>query len=193
MMGWVFSWWAASNLPPEGHPALQPLIGSRTLASVRTIKRPLTLPPPFVPGAQCHPGVPYSVLSSSAISSVGWWKLGTWCLGLPLVHHPPSWDQWLHTARYPPWGHVESLWQSSHIFRPRAPELWWDTGFLPLPFPHTHWCSWSHCTLSWLLLNWNHPLSSDQSCLWATERVSYQLLMPDWLKSTKFGQQEKPE
>ena len=28
-------------------------------------------------------------------------RLGTWCLGLPLIHYPPSWGQWLHTARSP--------------------------------------------------------------------------------------------
>ena len=31
----------------------------------------------------------YSVLSSSAVSSVGCWRLRTLYLGLPLVHHPP--------------------------------------------------------------------------------------------------------
>jgi hypothetical protein len=31
---------------------------------------------------------PYSILRSSTISSVGCWRLRTWYLGLPLVHHP---------------------------------------------------------------------------------------------------------
>ena len=31
------------------------------------------------------------------------------------------------------WGHVESMQQSSHDCPPRAPELWQEAGFLPLP------------------------------------------------------------
>jgi hypothetical protein len=48
-----------------------------------------------------RPGPPF-VLSSSMVSSVGCRRLGTWCLGLSLVHYPLSWDQWLHTASQPP-------------------------------------------------------------------------------------------
>ena len=29
-------------------------------------------------------------------------RLRTWCLGLPIVHHTPSWGQGLHIARQPP-------------------------------------------------------------------------------------------
>jgi hypothetical protein len=80
-------------------------MGPRTLPHVGTIKHLLPLTSPrFSPWAQCRPGGggAHSVLSSSTVSSVGCWKLGTWCLGLHLVHHPLSWDQWLPTARHPP-------------------------------------------------------------------------------------------
>ena len=51
---------------------------------------PLPLPsPPFIPRAKCHSPGFYSGLSSSTVSSVGCWRLRTWYLGLPLVHHPP--------------------------------------------------------------------------------------------------------
>ena len=71
--------------------------------------------PPFGPGPSAAWGGVYSVLSSSLVSSVGCWRLGTWCLGLPLVHHPPSWSQWLRTARHP----LGAAWKACG--RPPAP------------------------------------------------------------------------
>jgi hypothetical protein len=36
-------------------------------------------------------------------------------------------------------GHIENMQQSFHVCLPKAPELWQDTGFLPLPLsPRTH-------------------------------------------------------
>ena len=67
---------------------LQPLTGLRTLDCMGTTQHPLSpCPLPLSPG-RVPPQGPYSVLSSSALSSVGCQKLRTWYLGLPLVHHP---------------------------------------------------------------------------------------------------------
>ena len=60
----------------------------------------------FPSRGQVPPRSPYSVLSSSAISSVGCWRLKTWYLGLPFVHHL-LWGQWSNTARCPP----RALWK----------------------------------------------------------------------------------
>jgi hypothetical protein len=89
--------------------------------------------PPRVP-----PRGPYSVLSSSAISSVGCWRLRTWYQGLPLVHHLPCVVSGL-TQPDAYQGPRGKRAQSSRICPPRAPELWQDTGsFPPLSFPHSH-------------------------------------------------------
>ena len=76
------------------------------------------------------PQGPYSVLSSSAVSSVGCQRLRTWYQGLPLVH-PYHVGLVASHSQMPTWGHVESDQQSSHISLPSAPELWQDTGSLP--------------------------------------------------------------
>ena len=96
---------------------------------------PLSLCPlPESPGPRVSPWSPYSVLSSSAVSSVGCQRLRTWYRGAAPWQLPTVWGQWLHTARCPPKAHMESVWQSSHILLPRAWELWRDGGhFLPLP------------------------------------------------------------
>ena len=83
------------------------------------------------------PRGPHSVLSSSRVSSVGCWRLGTWCLELPLstTHRVGSVPSQGQTATR---GHVESVLQSSRSCLPRAMELWPEASSLPLPsFPHT--------------------------------------------------------
>jgi hypothetical protein len=51
---------------------------------------PLSLCPlPISPGPRVSPWGPYSVLSSSAVSSVGCQRLRTWYGGCPVVHPPP--------------------------------------------------------------------------------------------------------
>jgi hypothetical protein len=87
-----------TNLLSEGLPVLQPWAGLKTLACVGT-----SFPLP----SSCRG--PYSVLSSSAVSSMGCWRLRTWYRGLPLVHLPAMWGQWLHIARWPP----GALWKVS--------------------------------------------------------------------------------
>ena len=53
--------------------------------------KPSSIPSPALsslrPQGPVLPQGPYSVLSSSVVSSVGCLRLGTWYLGLPLVHH----------------------------------------------------------------------------------------------------------
>ena len=91
--------------------------------------------------AECHPRGPYSVLGSSAVSSVGCQRLRTWYQGLPLVQTPT-------VSQRPIQGFVESVQQSSRIILPKAPELWWDRGTLshsPLP---THPWPWPHSQVS---------------------------------------------
>ena len=84
------------------------------------------------------PRGPHSVLSSSVVSSVGCWRLGTWCLGLPLVHHRRVGSLASH-SQTPTRGRMESMRHSSHVRLPRAPERWQDAGSFPLPsFSHTH-------------------------------------------------------
>jgi hypothetical protein len=78
---------------------------------------------PFLSKAKCHRRASYSVLSFSAISSIGCWMLRTWYLGLPLVHLTQPDGHWgLHGKHA----------QSSHIYLPRALELSQDAGSLPL-------------------------------------------------------------
>ena len=83
------------------------------------------------------PRGPHSVLSSSGVSSVGCWRLGTWCLELPFstTHRVGSVPSHGQTATR---GHVESVLQSSRSCLPSAMELWPEASSLPLPsFPHT--------------------------------------------------------
>jgi hypothetical protein len=49
---------------------------------------------------------------------------------------PAMWGQWLNTVRCL----SGAMWKACTVLPcpPRAPELWWDTGSLPLPFPHNH-------------------------------------------------------
>ena len=68
---------------------LQPLTGLRTVDCMGTTQHPHSpCPLPLSLELSAAWG-PYSVLSSSAISSVGCQRLTTWYLGLPLVHYPP--------------------------------------------------------------------------------------------------------
>jgi hypothetical protein len=91
--------------PPARMPSCAPAM-NRTKDSHPCGNHPVPYSPcPLLPsalGLMSSPWGPHSVLSSSEVSRVGCQRLGTWCLGLPLVHNPPSWGQWLHTARYPP-------------------------------------------------------------------------------------------
>ena len=82
------------------------------------------------------PRGPHSVLSSSGVSSVGCWRLGTWCLELPLstTHRVGSVPSHGQTANR---GHVESILQSSCSCLPRALELWLEVSSpTPLFSPH---------------------------------------------------------
>jgi hypothetical protein len=90
------------------------------------------------PWGQVLQGVLYSVLSSSAVSSMGCQRLRTWYLELPLVHHPlcgvsgltqPDAHLGLHGKRE----------QFSRVSSPRAREPWRATVSFLLPsFSHTH-------------------------------------------------------
>ena len=90
------------------------------------------------PWGRVPPQGPYSVLSSSAVSSVGCQRLRTWYQGLPLVHHPPCGVSDLTQTNTHPGLHGKHE-QSSLVCPPRAPELWHDPGSSPLPSsPYTH-------------------------------------------------------
>jgi hypothetical protein len=57
----------------------------------------------------------------------------------PNPHPSVSWDFMASHSQTPTLGHVESMRQSFCIHLPRAPELWWDSEFPPLPLlSHTH-------------------------------------------------------
>ena len=127
-----------SNLPPEGLPAFQPQTGPRTLACVGTTQYlPLSLPsPPFGPrDDRAAPGapIPFSAL--------------LWCpsvYGMPEAGNlvprtapcpPPSELGYMAShSQTPTRGRIESVRQSFHFCPPRAPELWWDSGFSPTLF-----------------------------------------------------------
>jgi hypothetical protein len=96
---------------------------------------------PLAPGLTSGPLGPPFVLSSSTVSSMGCQRPRTCYLGLLLVQL--SWDFMASHSQTPTQGHVESMQQSFHVRLPRAPELWWETGFLPLHFPpHPLPCTW---------------------------------------------------
>ena len=76
---------------PSGLPVLQTQTGLKTLTCLGT-NQCSPSPPALssnISGAECHPWGPYSLLSSSAISSVECRRLRTWYWGLPLVHPLP--------------------------------------------------------------------------------------------------------
>jgi hypothetical protein len=68
----------------------------------------ITLSPcPLLPSSpgltELSRGPPFcSQLLCSIQRCLGCLRLWTWYLGLSLVHHPPSWGQWLHIAKHPP-------------------------------------------------------------------------------------------
>jgi hypothetical protein len=78
---------------------------------------------------------PYSVLSSSAISSIGCRRLRTWYRGCSLSTPLPCGVSSFTQPDAP--GPVESVQQSSHIHPPRAQELWLDVDSLPPCFSPT--------------------------------------------------------
>ena len=82
------------------------------------------------------PRGPHSVLSSSGVSSVGCWRLGTWCLGLPLVHPPRAGS----TARHPPGASWKVCGQSS---KSTCPEHG-NSGRARV-FSHSLYCPHAHC------------------------------------------------
>ena len=103
--------------------------GPRTLAHMKTTQHPLSFPP-FSFGADKVPQGPHSVLSSSAVSSMGCPRMKTWYLGLPLVHPLPSW----HSVASHPW----KGYSSPSMFT--CPEHWnsgGNSGFIPLPLSPT--------------------------------------------------------
>ena len=131
-----------SNLLPGGLSALQPRTRPRTLARVGTIQRPLS-PCPLLPSA---PGLTEQLLGSPFCSQLfcsvqrclGYPRLKTWYLGLPLVHHPPSWDPWLPTARHLPedkWKSCSSPSVSAHPEHQIAGRTWVFPHFLLFPTP----------------------------------------------------------
>jgi hypothetical protein len=85
-----------SKLPLDSLPALQPMWEPSSAFS----------PCPLLTSALGLRAVPGSLFCSQLFWGFHWCmgypKLGTWCLGLPLVHHPQSWGPWLHTARHSP-------------------------------------------------------------------------------------------
>jgi hypothetical protein len=108
---------------------LQPRIELRTLTCMGP-----SFPLPSLP-ASPGPGAargPYSVLSSSAISSVGCWRLRTWYGGCPLST-PCRVGSVSSHSQIPTLGPVESVRQSSCVCLPRAQELWPDMGSVPSP------------------------------------------------------------
>jgi hypothetical protein len=85
------------------------------------------------------PQGPYSVLSSSAVSSVGCQRLRTWYWGLPLIHPSPAlWGQWLHIARCPPGAAWKASGSSSASACPehRNSGQMWALSHSPLPNTH---------------------------------------------------------
>jgi hypothetical protein len=76
---------------------------------------------------------------------MGYWKLRTWYVGLPLSTTRPVGVS-INTNRCPPgalWkvsrSPVESVQQSSYVCLPRAQGLWRDSDSPPFhSFPHTH-------------------------------------------------------
>ena len=92
---------------------------------------------PSAPGLMSCPWGSHFVLSTFAASRVGCGRLGTWCLGLPLVHHLPSWDFVASHSQTP----TRAMWKASGSL----PESAQSTrtlegrGFSPtLLFPNTH-------------------------------------------------------
>jgi hypothetical protein len=63
-----------------------------------------------------------SQLCDSAVSSLGCWRLRTWYLGLPLVHHQPCGVSGLHSQVNPPGG----VLHEKHVQSPASacPEHW---------------------------------------------------------------------
>jgi hypothetical protein len=118
---------------------LQPWTWPRTLAPVGTIQCPLS-PCPLLPpalGLMSRPWSPRSVLSSSAVSCVGRWRLGTRCQDCPLSTTRRVGSVTSHSRRPP--GPRGKRVQSSCVCPPRALELWRESGsLLLLSFPHTH-------------------------------------------------------
>jgi hypothetical protein len=67
---------------------------------------------PLAPGLMSRSWGPHFVLSSSEVSSLGCWRLGTWCLGLPCPP-PAELESVASHSHTPTWGCVESMRQSS--------------------------------------------------------------------------------
>jgi hypothetical protein len=90
---------------------------------------------PFGPGVACVTSRgPHSVLSSWVVSSVRCTRLRENLLPRTAPCPPPT--ELVSVASHsqtPTQGHEESMWQSFCVCLPRALELWWDAGFLPLP------------------------------------------------------------
>lgn len=135
---------------------------------------PFPLPsPPFISGTECCPRVPNSVLSLSTISSVG-------CQRLPLVHQPPCGVSGL----IQPDAHLgqrRKHAQSSRICPPRTPELWRDTGSLPLPsFPHTHsrWYPLKMVPAKEALCTQRLQTAQDSECTSSKIRLFFSLSLP---------------
>jgi hypothetical protein len=113
-----------------------------SLPGLQPWTRPRTLPlpfPPFGPGAYEPPPEPPFVLSASMVSSVGCWE--TENLLSRTAPCPPPGE--LGFRGFPqPDAHPGPRGKRMAVLRvhlPRAPELWQEAGFLPLPlFPHTH-------------------------------------------------------
>jgi hypothetical protein len=138
----MLEWWdAVFNLPPKLLLALQPPTRPRTVARMGTTQCPFS-PCPLLPSApgmtELPPPICFQLFRSPFQQYLGWERLRTCYLGLPLVHPLLCWDPVASCNQTPTQGRV-IVRQSSRICPLRAPELWWDMGFLLLSlFPHTH-------------------------------------------------------
>ena len=140
-----------SNFPKERLLALQPQTRLRTLAHVGTTQHLLSSCP-LLSSALGMTELPswlplYSQLFHSVQRCLGCPRLTTSYSDLSeaerprTVTCPPSGGQSsvASHSQTPTQELMESMLQSSHICLPKAPELWWDMGFLPLPL-FSHGC-----------------------------------------------------
>jgi hypothetical protein len=130
-----------SNLPPEGLPALQPWTKPRTLTCIGITQRlPLSLCPllPSAPGLTELSGV-----GGILFSALPWFSVVS---GMPKTENlvprtapcplPAELGPMASHSQTPTGGCMGRVRQSFCVCLPRALELWWHVGFLPLPlFP----------------------------------------------------------
>ena len=140
-----------SNLPLEGLPALQPWTGPWTLNVGETTQCRLS-PCPLLLSAsgltEPPPGTPILFSALPRCPVVSGMPETENLLSLASVRprdlrlfppHPPGTGVRGFPQPDTHQGPHEECSVVPSVCPPRAPELWWDTGSLPLPsFPHTH-------------------------------------------------------